>query len=397
MSSRWPVTACSVAPYEIRVCEPLLAEGNRALTEYGHVPGRRFVILDSAVAPSWQDRLLSYFRAHGIQPTFMVVPGGEQCKNLETVGAIIHRLRQFGLDRRNEPVILVGGGAVLDTGGFAASIYRRGVPFIRVPTTLLAYVDASVGIKTGVNVGTAKNLVGAFHPPALVLLDREFFSSLSPRDIASGLGEILKLGLGCDEDLFDMLDAAADTFATTRLRDAAGFTILARSIEVMLDELRPNIFERELCRRVDLGHTFSQAFEMSSLADPLLHGEAVALDLNLSALISVRRGLLSEKESARLANLTDELGLPGVPPAMQPPAVWDSLTERTQHRAGRQRAPLPLRIGECTSVDDLREDEVVDAFRELAARTTAAATADSATRPPRQAAAARLKHVEERP
>jgi 3-dehydroquinate synthetase len=364
-TARWHVRADAERSYEIRAIEALLDPGRDAMLQGGRVPGRRFVILDSAISPRWQERFRVYFERHGVDTQFLVIPGGEGSKNIDVATDIIAELQRYGVERRHEPVIVVGGGAVLDTASFAASVYRRGVPFIRVPTTLLSYVDASVGIKTGINFGRAKNLVGTFTVPHLVLLTREFFGTLPVREIANGLGEVLKLGLGCDTALFCLLESGAATFAATRLCDAAGFEILWRSIDVMLAHLRSNIYETELARAVDLGHTFSQAFEMAEGTGGIRHGEAVSFDLNLSAIISARRGLLGAAELRRLAGLTISLGLPTAVPELDPSAVWDSLAERTRHRAGRQRVPLPRYIGECVFVNDLTAREVFDAFDEL--------------------------------
>lgn len=364
MRNSWWVSADSRQSYEIAVAEPLLGDGNNALVQHGWAPGRRFVILDSGLPAEWQDRFAAYFARHGVEATFMVVSGGEHCKSMETVTAIVEELRRFGLDRRNEPVVVAGGGAVLDVAGFAASIHRRGVPFIRVPTTLLAYVDASVGIKTGVNFRAGKNLIGTFYAPELVLLDRTFFESLPPREIASGLGEVLKLALGCDPELFELLDAYADSHRERGFRDESGMRILQWSIAVMLEQLEPDIYERDLCRAVDLGHTFSQAFEIYGSAE-VRHGEAVALDLNLSAIIAANRGLLAEDDVRRLADLTVRLGLPTAIPDLDPERVRQSLVERTQHRGGRQRTPIPCQIGKCVFLDDLSRDDVLTAFDTL--------------------------------
>jgi 2-epi-5-epi-valiolone synthase len=365
MSNRWHVPANRERSYEIRVSEPLLDDGNGALVEGGGVPGRRFVVLDRGVCPQWQARLRLYFEARDVRSEFMVVPGGERCKTMETVSAIVSELRQYGLDRRNEPIIVIGGRAVLDTASFAASVYRRGVPFVRVPTTVFGYVDASVGIKTAVNLGGERNLIGTFSAPALVLLDREFFGTLPPREIANGLGEVLKLGMGFDPELFEWLDAGAADFATTQLRDASGFAILHRSIDVTLDRLRHNIFERDPCPMLELGHTFAPVFEASGDGDSVRHGEAVAFDLNLSAIISAGRGLLDADSLRRLADLTERLGLPTTVPDVAPQALWDCLLDRNRYRAGRQRIPLPRQIGECAFVADLTRDEVFVAFDEL--------------------------------
>jgi 3-dehydroquinate synthetase len=337
------VRAEQARSYEIRVAEPLLDIGNEALLAGGAVPGRRFVVLDDGIPPGWRFALERYFAAHGIVAHIMPVPGGESVKDVDSVLRVIAALDEFGLDRRNEPVIGIGGGAILDSAGLAASLYRRGVPFIRVPSTLLAFVDAAVGIKTAVNFGSRKNLIGSFEPPLAVLLDRALLRSLPAAEIASGLGEILKLGLGCDTELFERLEAGAGRFGAGAFTDRGDTELLFRAISVMLAQLEPNLFEDDLCRAVDLGHTFSQAFELQAGRQAARHGEAVALDLNLSAVIASRRGILAGPALTRLTG---------------PEELWQAVTDRTRHRAGRQRVPLPDAIGSCVFVDDLTISEV---------------------------------------
>jgi 3-dehydroquinate synthase len=365
LSLTWKVPVESSKFYEVRITEPVFHD--RALLNAGTVPGRRFVIIDSGVPVTYRDCLSTYFQLHDVEAHILIVNGGEACKKIEAVLDIIAELERFELDRRNEPVIVVGGGAVLDVGSFAASIYRRGVPFIRVPTTLLAYVDASIGIKTGVNYGIAKNLIGTFTAPELVLLDRGFLRSLPGREVSNGLGEILKLAVACDVELFTSLEEQAHLILSNGFDNESNFRILQRAIHVMLCELSQNIFEKNLCRAVDLGHTFSQVFEMYPGSNALRHGEAVAIDVNLSAIISARRGLLSELDLCRVAKLTDELGLPRIVPNVEPSALWRSLLERVRHRGGRQRVPLPSRLGACVFIDDLTSNEVLNAFTEFKA------------------------------
>src|ERR1700674_1374626 len=138
----WRVSTARATDYEVRVAEPLLDPANAALLEGGHVPGRRFVVVDDGVPPERRGDLEAYFDARGVSIGLLLVNGGERFKTIDNVLKVANAFAQFGLDRRNEPVVVVGGGAVLDTVSLAASLYRRGVPFVRVPTTLLAYVDA---------------------------------------------------------------------------------------------------------------------------------------------------------------------------------------------------------------------------------------------------------------
>ena len=344
------------------MAEPLLGESEGGLLSCGELPGRRFLAIDSGVPEEWRGRIVSYFRTHGIECGITVVQGGETCKSLEAIASLLSAFSGFGLCRRSEPVIAVGGGAVLDAVGLAASIFRRGVPFIRVPTTLLAYVDASIGVKTAINYEGMKNLVGSFAAPALVLLDRGFFASLGHREIVSGLGEILKVSLGCDAALFNALeelpsDVIEDRFTTL------GNGVLTRAIDAILAQLEGNLLEANLQRPADLGHTFSQVYELSSGGSAFRHGEAVALDLLLSSALALGRGLLDPEEYGRVRALMSRLGMQSVLPDADFGRLWESVQERTRHRDGRQRIPLPAGIGRCEFIDDLSTTELARAVR----------------------------------
>lgn len=367
----WKVPADVQRSYELRMVEPLLAPSQTALGELGNLPGRRVVVLDDGAAAFWEAPLRECLAGIGIEAEIVLVPGGEAAKSLDVAKGMLERFHQFGVDRRAEPILIVGGGAVLDVGGFAASIYRRGVPYIRVPTTLLAYVDASVGVKTGVNFCQGKNLVGNFAPPVQVLLDRRFLTTVSPEEIASGAGELIKLAVGCDAALFVALEelaaAGSPDFAAGEREQA----ILHRTIETTLGELSWNLYEAELCRALDLGHTFSQAFEMADGADGMRHGEAVFLDVCLSALLAVRRNLLPAADAGRIARVGAQLGLPGRIPGVGLDQLWASLQERSQHRGGQQRTPLPAGLGRCVFVDDLNRAELAAAYERLPGRLAA--------------------------
>lgn len=357
---RWQVPAQDRLTYTIEVAEPLCDPGNRALLDSGSAE-HRLIVWDSGVPAHWRASFADYFRHHGVSVSFLPIEGGEPCKDLAVAVSLIRALHEHGLDRSHEPLIVVGGGAVLDLAGFAASICGGGLPVIRVPTTLLAWVDASVGIKTGVNFSGTKNLVGTFTPPGRVLLDCAFFASLPELEWTSGIGEILKLGLGCDETIFELLEQETGSFWPGRLGNGKGRVLLYRSIEVMLAELGDNIYESELARTVDMGHTFSQSFEMSE--PPMRHGHAVAVDLLMSAFISAQRGMLPRADLDRLVSIAAAYRLPAAPPRPDAAAAWASVIERTQHRNTKQRVPLPTRIGHAGFAHDLTHAEVEAAMR----------------------------------
>lgn len=341
--SSWTVSSAYSGSYQIRTGD--------ALTE---LTGEGFLVLDDGVrGESWGPLVERFGRR------YVRLSGGEVVKGWETVRTLTNLMEQTGLMRRDE-IIAVGGGAVLDVAGFAASIYRRGLPYVRVPTTLLAYVDASVGVKTGINVGPRKNLVGAFAPPARVLLDRSLMATLPQAEVSSGLGEVLKLGVGCDPALLDLLTEALPTaeWASSPAADQ----LLDAAITVMLRELQPNLYEGDLCRAVDLGHTFSLPLEM----DGMRHGEAVAVDVLLSAAIAFARGFLPFDDMERVRDLMVHLRLPTAPPDWNVEALLDSLEERRRHRGGDQRVPLPARLGSCVFADDVGRGDLEDALEALA-------------------------------
>jgi 2-epi-5-epi-valiolone synthase len=365
-SLTWSVCLPTSKRYDVRRSEPLLRPGNLDLLTGAPVPGRRFVVCDDGVLASWRHSLARYLEAHDVVARIMVVPGGEQSKQPSTLFELLEAFADFGLDRRNEPVIIVGGGAVMDVASFAAAIYRRGVPFIKVPTTVLGYVDAAIGIKTAINFNNTKNLVGSFSAPTAVLLDRGFFASLPGREISSGLSEIMKLAIGCDAPLFSDLETLTPDVVFGDKFRSLGSSVLFRAIEVIIRELEPNILEDDLHRPLDLGHTFSQVFEMVCGGDGApRHGEAVALDLNLSCVIAARRRLLDRVSLQRVAKLSEALGMPTKVPAINSDDLWRSVVERTQHRGGLQRIPLPKRLGACIFVNDLTAREINEAFEYL--------------------------------
>jgi 2-epi-5-epi-valiolone synthase len=234
---------------------------------------------------------------------------------------------------------------------------------VRIPTTLMGYVDASIGIKNGLNFNGSKNRLGSFMAPMATLLDRTFLRTLAPRHIRNGVGEIFKLAVIKDLKLFEDLERSGPTAIESRFQDH-GDALLRRSIRGMLEELEPNLYEIDLERAMDFGHTFSPVLEMIQLGD-LLHGEAVAIDVAFSSVLSYVRGMVDEQTCDRVLRLSRQLGLPTTHAEIQPPLLWRSLQERTAHRDGLQRVPLIEAIGRCAFVNDITLGELEDACRAL--------------------------------
>jgi 3-dehydroquinate synthetase len=351
--------------YEVLNAPDLFHPQNMALLSAGKIKNaRRFVVVDSHVEKHYGSKMRSYFAHHGVEAKIVTFPGGEENKTAEYYLSIVRELDSFPIHRRDEPIIAIGGGVLTDVVAFVASTYRRGVPHIKVPTTLMGYVDASVGIKNGINFNGNKNRLGAFQPPQKVLLDKSFLATLPRRHLLNGVCEIIKLAVIKDTELFSLLETHGPESVHAHFQNVEGGIILDRAIEGMLDELEPNLFEEDLERKVDFGHTFSYGLETRHESD-LLHGEAVLLDICLSVLIAKSRCLLTEEDSNRIFRLIESLGFVLDMSILDPHQLWESLEERVYHRNGLQRTPMPRGIGGCVFINDINFNEIEKAIKIL--------------------------------
>jgi len=355
---RWQVRGHRPVAYDVVKAPGLFDRDNRALLAFGRRTGaRRFVVVDANVAHHHGVVIRGWFTHHGVEACLVALPGGEANKTLALYQDLLRQLDAFPIHRRDDPIIAIGGGVLTDATAFAAATYRRGVPHLKVPTTLMGYVDAALGIKNGINFNGYKNRLGSFEPPLAVLLDRSFLHTLPHRHLLNGVCEIVKLAIIRDAVLFEQLEADGADSIATRFASPVGDAILDRAIGGMLDELAPNLFEDELSRSVDFGHTFSCALETRH-DHRLLHGEAVLLDILVSLVIAERRGLLDAREVARVFALVDRLGIAPELGVLDTEVMWQSLLDRIEHRNGRQRLPLPAGIGRGTFIDDLTRREL---------------------------------------
>ncbi|MGD2027458.1 MAG: sedoheptulose 7-phosphate cyclase [Anaerolineales bacterium] len=367
-SKPWRVTYQRNIEYEVVNSPYLFDPQNTDLLYPGWAENsRRFVVIDSNVEGNYADKIRNYFFHHDVNAKIVSFPGGEVHKNIENYLTIARKLDTFPIHRRDEPIIAIGGGVLTDLVGFVASSYRRSVPHLKVPTTLMGYIDASIGIKTGINFNGQKNRLGAFEPPIRVLLDKAFLKTLPKRHILNGVSEIIKLAIIRDEGLFALLERHGAASVSANFQDEMGGVILDRAITGMLEELEPNLFEDDLARRVDFGHTFGYGLEVRNEAH-LLHGEAVLLDIVVSTMIALERFLISEGDADRIFGLIEKLGIPLNPSYLDPYALWQSLEERTCHRNGLQRVPMPNGIGDCVFINDIQLDEIQSAYHGLVER-----------------------------
>ncbi|GAA2747700.1 sedoheptulose 7-phosphate cyclase [Kitasatospora cinereorecta] len=358
--SAWTVATALPVTYEVRFTPGLLDPANPALA----AGGRRLVVVEETVDRLYGGRIRRWFEARGLPYRLCVLPAHEQVKTMDSVYRVVEQMDRFGLARRGEPVLAVGGGVLMDVVGLACSLYRRSTPFVRIPTTLIGLVDAGVGAKTGVNFGDHKNRLGTYHPAVATLLDPAFLATLDRRHLGNGMAEVLKIALVRDRRLFELLDRDGEALVAERFQGPTpGGEVLTRAVHGMLSELQPNLWEHRLERSMDYGHSFSPTVEMRALPE-LLHGEAVCLDMALTTVIAHRRGLLDTGQRDRIHRLMRRLGLPVWHPLIEPATLGDALTDTVRHRDGRQRFPLPIGIGDCCFVDDVTAAELAAAARE---------------------------------
>jgi 3-dehydroquinate synthase len=267
--------------------------------------GRVLVVSNDVVAPLYLDALASGLgdRAFDVH----VIPDGEQHKTVATWQGIIDRLIDLQA-RRDTQLIALGGGVVGDITGFAAAAYMRGVRFLQAPTTLLAQVDASVGGKTGVNHARGKNLIGAFHQPAAVIIDSATLDTLPAREFNAGLAEVVKYGVLGDAPFFDWLEVNADRIVA-REEDAID-EMIRRSVENKARVVGQDEKESGVRALLNLGHTFGHALEAETAYTAFLHGEAVAIGMVTAALLSEQRDLCPTGTAARISALLGRFGLP---------------------------------------------------------------------------------------
>lgn len=373
----WSVRAEAPVHYEVALADDVFEYGHPALDpEPGKRDPRRFAVIDANVERLYGDLVRTYFDRRGVRAQLFAIDVAEEGKTIATLSAIVDAVDCFGIDRRREPIIAIGGGVLLDVVGLAASLYRRGTPYIRIPTTLIGLVDAGVGVKTAVNHNRHKNRLGSYYAPQAALLDRRFLATLERRHVANGLAEILKMGLVIDTELFELLERHGAGLLDNRFQggdpawDAAAVAVLEHAVAGMLDELSPNLWEHRLDRRVDYGHSVGPAIEMAALPH-LLHGESVAIDMALFTEAAVHRAMISAEDAARIYRTMRRLELPIWHPLLERPLLEAALADTVRHRGGRQRLSLPTGIGSVCFVNDVTVDELVDAAQRLAQRQAA--------------------------
>lgn len=296
-----------------------------------HIGGHKVAIVtNTTVAPLYLDKVADHLRAAGRDVLEIILPDGEEHKNWQSLNLVYDALLQNKCDRKTTLVAL-GGGVIGDLTGFAASSYMRGVPFVQIPTTLLAQVDSSVGGKTGINHPLGKNMIGAFYQPRAVIADTATLDTLPARELSAGLAEVIKHGAILDADFFDWIEANIEPLIA-RDRQAIGYAI-ARSCEIKSDVVRKDEREGGLRAVLNFGHTFGHAIENGLGYGAWLHGEAVGCGMVMAADMSARLGLIEPAAVERVRALVRAAGLPAVAPDLGE-ARWIELMEVDKKNEG---------------------------------------------------------------
>lgn len=329
---------------------------------------RRIIVIDSQVWDLYKNKIDAYFGATKLESKILIIDCKEENKNWRNADEIISFFEAQGVLRR-EKIIAIGGGVLLDIVGFACSIYRRGVPYIKIPTTLLAIVDASVGSKVAVNHLGRRNRIGAYYPPEATLIDKKFISTQNEREIVNGIAEIFKLAVIKSPELFYLLEENAEMLIEEKFQyGAVPVRVINLAITDMINELGPNLWEKRLDRCVDFGHTFSPVIEMSNMEN-LLHGEAVALDCLFSSCIAFLRHYIDIATLKRIFDVAKRLKLKTFHSDFtEIKLLKESLNDAIKHRNGNQFAPLPIAIGNYKIVNDITTEEIkatIELFKEI--------------------------------
>ena len=336
-----------------------------------HVASRRVaVVTNPVVAPLYLDRVVAALRRAGAEPVTIVIPEGEDHKDWQTLNLIYDGLLAARCGR-DTLLVALGGGVVGDVAGFAAATYQRGIPFIQVPTTLLAQVDSSVGGKTAVNHPRGKNMIGAFHQPLAVIADMSTLATLPPRELRAGVAEVIKHGLIQDAAFFGWLESNMDRLLSGDVEALAHAVV--RSVEIKGAIVARDETETGDRALLNLGHTFGHAVEAGLGFGTWLHGEAVGAGLVMAADLSARLGDLSDVDVGRVAALVGRAGLPVQGPDLGVDRYLALMSHDKKVKAGRLRFILLKRIGDAWISADTPADLL---HQTLAARTgTVPATA----------------------
>ena len=352
--------------YDLLYVDGVFALDNSELADSYRPYGRALMVIDETVFSYYGAEIYTYFDHYGIALTVVPVQIRETAKSLETFERIVGEFDAFGLVR-TEPVLVVGGGLTTDVAGFACASYRRNTPYIRIPTTLIGLIDASVSIKVAVNYGKHKNRLGAYHASQKVLLDFSFLKTLPEDQVRNGMAELIKISVVGNAEIFDLLEAHGAELLRTRFGHfrgtpelrSVGDHLTYQAIATMLELEAPNLHEIDLDRVIAFGHTWSPTLELTP-PDPFFHGHAINIDMALSTTLAEQRGLLSVVDRDRVLSVMSDLGLALDSSYLTADLLAEATASILKTRDGLLRAAVPAPIGRCVFLNDVTVEELAD-------------------------------------
>ncbi|MER3424564.1 MAG: 3-dehydroquinate synthase [Nitrospiraceae bacterium] len=323
--------------YDIQIKPGLLGEVGQRLHTMG-LSGKVAVVTNPIIGRLYTSPVLRSLKAAGYDVMLIIVPAGERSKTIRSVSRVLDALAEARFER-GSVLLALGGGVIGDLTGFAAAVYQRGIPFIQIPTTLVAQVDSSIGGKTGVNHRLGKNLIGALYQPRLVLIDPTTLKTLPRREWIAGLAEVIKYGMIADEGFFAYLEKHMD--ALLSMEEESVVRIITRSCEIKAAVVMEDERESDRRRILNYGHTIGHALESLGEYRTFVHGEAVAIGMVQEADISRTFDLVE-----RQRDLVRRAGLPDALPSLTFSGLWEAMQHDKKVAQGRVYCVLPERIGE---------------------------------------------------
>ncbi|HKI59998.1 MAG TPA: 3-dehydroquinate synthase [Mariprofundaceae bacterium] len=341
--------------YDIHIEPGSLAAIGMAVTQLFGSPSRSLIVSNEIVAPLYLDTVKASMESAGWLVECCLLPDGEKYKNCESWMKVMDALMASKLSR-NEPVIALGGGVVGDMTGFAASCYRRGIPFIQIPTTLLAQVDSSVGGKTAINHPHGKNMIGAFYQPRLVWIDPDVLKTLEVRELRAGIAELIKYGLIRDASFFEYLETHVQSLLA--LESEVVSEVIRTSCRHKAEVVMADETEQSMRALLNLGHTFGHAIESMTHYTEFLHGEAVALGTLMAARLSHMLGHSSENLEPRILRLYEKTGLPTTIPQFTADEWLNAMGHDKKNVGSRIRYILLREIGDSFIAEDVSHESI---------------------------------------
>ena len=340
--------------YEITSEWNVFSSNSRSLTKHFEKNTNPFFVVDYNVDRLYGENLKKYFSDKGLLSsenqwvTFGTSENLEKEKTMRNCLDLVKKFNAHGVARK-DLVVLIGGGVVLDLGGLASQLFRRGLTYLKIPTTLIGMIDAGIGVKVGVNFDNGKNKVGSFYNSVACINDLSFLKTLPSKEIRQGMAEIIKMGLIYDKRIIKIIEKSGKEIVSSKFqKDINTKKLINLAITAMLDNLKVNLFEKKLARLVDFGHTFSPWIEMASKND-ITHGEAVSIDMALTIQIAYILKKCTRKTLQSSLKLLQEYNLPIFDPIFldynNKLSLVKSIRDIIKHRGNKLNLPYPKKIG----------------------------------------------------